>query len=146
MTVTEIAAARFWGRVNKTSTCWLWTGPTDQDGYGLVSIQNKSRRVHRLAYEMLVGPIPEGLTLDHLCRTPSCVNPAHLEPVTSRVNTLRGFNPPAINARKTHCKRGHAYTPENTMLLTKGRRFCRECHRQQTREGLRRLRERGSIR
>ena len=75
------------------------------------------------------GPIPEGLTLDHLCRVRACVNPAHLEPVTLRENTLRSPSAPtAINARKTECLRGHAFTPENTWVH-RSRRCCRECKR-----------------
>jgi len=83
---------RFWARVDKAAPggCWIWTGAVEGKGYGAPSINGVKRPAHRLAYEDLVGPVPEGLHLDHLCRVRRCVNPAHLEPVTSRENTLRG--------------------------------------------------------
>jgi hypothetical protein len=87
--------------------CWLWTGKTDRKGYGLVMLHGRSLRAHRVMYEQRRGPIPPGLTLDHLCRVRSCVSPAHLEAVTNRVNVLRSAGPSAENAQKTHCKRGH---------------------------------------
>jgi hypothetical protein len=82
---------------------------------------------HRLAYQLLVGPIPEGLVIDHLCRNPPCQNPAHMECVTHRENTLRGASPHAMNARKTHCKRGHEFTFQNTYVDAKGCRSCLAC-------------------
>lgn len=114
--------------------CIEWRGAKGRDGYGAFSLPlfHRPRRrfmAHRMAYELLVGPIPPGLTIDHLCRTPSCVNPEHMEVVTIGVNTLRSDNPPAMNARKTHCKRGHEFTPENTYVPPSGRRVCRECAR-----------------
>lgn len=127
MTETE---ARFWSKVQKTDTCWLWTGSLDRYGYGRF---NPSRpeawSAHRYAYLTLVGLIPDGQQLDHLCRVRRCVNPAHLEPVTSRENTMRGETPAAINARKTHCPKGHEYTAENTRVSADGERNCRVCHR-----------------
>lgn len=108
--------------------CWNWTHTLDTKGYGQVSVHGRLRMAHRVVYEALVGPIPDGLCIDHLCRNPLCCNPAHLEPVTQRVNTMRGFSPPAVNARKTHCSQGHEFTPENTYYyVTKGR-VCRTCH------------------
>jgi len=89
---------------------------------------------HRFAYEALVGPIPEGLKLDHLCRNRACVNPDHTEPVTDRVNTLRGFGPTAMNARATHCSEGHEFTDENTYLNQSGSRVCLTCMRAAQRE------------
>lgn len=121
------AESRFWSMVNKTDTCWVWTGGLSR-GYGKFF----GKGAHRYAYEALVGPIPEGLQLDHLCRNPPCVNPAHLEPVTPRVNTLRGVGPQALNARKTHCKRGHEFTAENT-YKNQGQRICRQCSRDKAR-------------
>src|SRR3990172_7099161 len=103
---------RFWEKINKTETCWLWVGCTDGNGYGSFMIRNKKTgrqkkwKVHRYAYTKLVGRIPRGLTLDHLCRVRACVNPSHLEPVTMRENILRGISFSAINAKKTHCIHG----------------------------------------
>lgn len=109
------------------SGCWLWTGSLNTGGYGQLMVRaGVNRTVHRLAYQLLVGPIPQGLQLDHLCRTRSCFNPAHLEPVQARTNVLRGVGPAAANSRKTHCKHGHEFTPENTYLVRTGRE-CRTC-------------------
>ena len=121
-TVTE----RFWAKVNKTDTCWLWTAGTSVEGYGRFRLNDRSRKAHQVSYEMHVGPIPEGKVLDHLCRVPGCVNPAHLEPVTDRENILRGTAPAAVNAAKTHCKRGHEFTDDNT-YWSKGKRSCKTC-------------------
>ncbi len=124
---------RFWAFVNKTDSCWLWTGSLNSAGYGMFhfSGSNHQRLAHRCAYEFLVGPILEGLTLDHVksrgCTSRACVNPAHLEPVPMAVNILRGNGPAARNARKTHCQNGHEFTPENTRLEGPGRRRCRAC-------------------
>ena len=118
--------AAFWAKVNKSEGCWEWTGARQPAGYGTVRVLNRTCLAHRVAYESLVGPIPDGLHLDHLCRNPSCVNPAHLEPVTNRENITRGL----CAVRGTHCKRGHEFTPENTYNVPKtGQRQCRECVR-----------------
>ena len=114
----------FWGRVNKTETCWLWTGTINDQGYG---ISRRHFRAHRIAYELLVGPIPDGLQLDHLCRVRNCVNPDHLEPVTARTNTRRGVGFAAQRAAQTHCKREHEFTEENTYIRRNGTRLCRTC-------------------
>jgi len=89
---------RFWSKVEKTVSCWLWTASTRR-GYGQFVINNKPTPAHRFAYEQLVGDIPRGLQLDHLCRVRNCVNPEHLEPVTSRENILRGEGICAVAAR-----------------------------------------------
>jgi hypothetical protein len=137
---------RFWAYVDKNGPipahaphlgpCMLWTGAPEKDGYGRLGVDGKTLKAHRLAYELFVGPIPDGLAPDHLCRTPSCVKavaddhgPAHLELVTPRENTLRGVGPSATNARKTHCWQGHEFTPENTYTTPTGGRSCRECQR-----------------
>lgn len=122
----------FWANVKKTDGCWNWVGDRDPAGYGKFSSRRlSSNRAHRYAYEALVGPIPPGLTIDHLCRNKACVNPDHLEPVTSRINTLRSGNPAAINAAKTHCKRGHELAGRNLIVdKAKGNRACRACRTQ----------------
>ncbi len=88
---TRPAADRFWEKVNKTADCWLWTGGTTNEGYGVFWDGSRNTMAHRWAYEDAVGPIPDGLHLDHLCHTPPCVRPVHLEPVTPRENMRRGF-------------------------------------------------------
>jgi hypothetical protein len=120
--------ASFWSRVDKTETCWLWTGAKSVRGYGVAG-QRPSRLAHRVAYEYLVGQIPEGLDLDHLCRVLACVNPDHLEPVPHRINVLRGESPAAQNAVKTHCKRGHSLSGDNLYVFPSGGRMCRTCYR-----------------
>lgn len=125
--MSEKTRAKFWSRVDTGGECWLWKGPLQKHGYGAIG----GRLAHRVAYELLKGPIPEGLQLDHLCRVRPCVNPEHLEPVTPKTNCLRGFGPGGLNAQKTHCPRGHEYSDANTYVRT-GRlpaRGCRACNR-----------------
>jgi hypothetical protein len=131
-------AIRFERHVTKTDTCWLWTGRRDIGGYGRLWVGDRDVPAHRWSYERFVGPIPEGLQVDHLCRVRECVNPAHLEPVTQAENIRRGVGASTRNATKTHCPRGHAYTPENTMRRKSGQRRCRICVRAQNRECSRR--------
>ncbi len=114
--------------------CWVWTGSRRRDGYCNFTTchgrgNRKTTMVHRASYEMFVGPIPSGLTLDHLCRNRACCNPEHLEPVTQRENILRGEGVAAANARKTHCPKGHPYDEENTRWSSAGKRSCRCCDR-----------------
>lgn len=105
------------------SGCWEWTGTRNKKGYGKYA----HHLAHRLVYEEEVGPIPAGLELDHLCRSPACVNPAHLEPVSHRENLLRGDTIAARNAAKTHCVRGHPFDDRNTRTRPDGSRECRTC-------------------
>ncbi len=118
-TADEATLRRFWAKVNKTDSCWLWTGATRWGGYGVFH-NGVLVPAHRLSYELARGPIPNGLVLDHLCRVTSCVNPAHLEPVTHRENILRGV-------RKDKCHRGHPYSFENKHVSKSGRWRCRKC-------------------
>lgn len=115
--------------INWETGCWEWRAVRDSHGYGSIKVNGTHRGAHRVSYELLVGPIPAGLELDHLCRVRHCINPAHLEPVTHRVNTLRALVPPVLNALKTHCASGHEFTPENTYTAPAGGRTCRTCQR-----------------
>lgn len=108
--------------------CWDWVGAVHTNGYGLFWNNKKLRRAHRVFYEMTRGPIPKGLVIDHLCRNKLCVNPDHLEAVTQKENLSRGGGPIPAYARRTHCHRGHALTPDNRYRSDPSRR-CRACHR-----------------
>jgi hypothetical protein len=109
------------------SGCWLWLGCTTRVGYGRVWVRDRLTTAHRFAYERWVGPISEGLQVDHLCRQRCCVNPEHLEAVTARENTLRGTAPAAANARKVLCKNGHPLSGPNLTTRPCGRRACVAC-------------------
>jgi hypothetical protein len=125
------AEERFWAKVDKSGDCWLWTAGQTSNGYGTFWVDGRNVRPHRWLYELQVGPIPDGWQIDHLCRTPLCVNPAHLEPVTALVNTLRGYSPAALNARKTHCQNGHLLEGDNVLPASNPRyRRCRICKRE----------------
>ncbi len=123
-------AARLWsGAVADGAGCWVWQRSTDTKGYGRLWVDGRNQHAHRRAYELVKGPIPDGLTIDHLCRVHACINPDHLEAVTNRENILRGTGPTAANARKTHCLRGHPFDEANTRVHHGHRRICRTCHR-----------------
>ena len=130
---TSVLEARLWLWIEPepNSGCWLWSGPTfgTVGRYGRIRVAGKTVAVHRLSYELDGGEIPEGYEIDHLCRNTVCVNPRHLEPVTPKVNRLRSLSLPAQNARRTHCRREHEFTPENTYITSTGRRHCRACDR-----------------
>lgn len=131
--------ARFWSYVEQDDEtgCWNWTGSTSPDGYGVLRIDGRTAYMPRWSYELLAEPIADGLEPDHLCRNRACVNPGHLEPVTHKVNVLRGESPQAINARKTHCIRGHEFTPANTYPIRDGR-GCLTCRKRRDAERYRR--------
>ena len=122
------ALTRFAATIQFTDSCWLWRGYIDPKGYGRFYWNKREGRAHRFSYETFIGPIPDGLTIDHLCRVRHCVWPDHLEAVSSRINILRGAGISARNARKTHCKRGHPLSGGN-LYVNSGSRFCRECLR-----------------
>lgn len=123
----SMALDRFWSKVDKTGGCWIWRAAKNQKGYGYFNYGGRIVRVHRLSYSLAKGPIPDGLTIDHLCGVRECVNPDHLEAVTNRENLLRGRGLAGTNARKTHCKRGHPFDEANTINLPTGWRECRAC-------------------
>jgi hypothetical protein len=140
--MTELAALaeRFWAKVERhsDSECWPWLAYKDPEGYGRFQVtpDRSDDRAHRVAYRLLYGPIPDGIELDHLCRNPACVNPLHLEAVDHRTNVLRGVGTAAVNARKSHCIRGHPLSGENLSMRSGRRgqeRHCRTCARDQDR-------------
>jgi hypothetical protein len=128
---SETAETRFWRKVDKSADCWLWTAAHIPLGYGYFWDGRRVIPAHRFAYELLVGPIPKGLVLDHLCRVPACVNPTHMEPVRQQLNTQRGLTGRVSGAQqraKTRCPKGHPYDDTNTYTNpTTGARHCRIC-------------------
>lgn len=103
--------------------CWVWQAATHSGGYGVVRFKRKNYYAHRVMYEMFVGPIPDGMELDHLCRNRACVRPDHLEPVTTRENQRRGIH----QALKTHCAQGHPWVPANIYVRKNGWKMCGIC-------------------
>lgn len=126
---TPTRSELFWSKVIQSGDCWLWTGTKSgpNGGYGLFKREGRRsfQSAHRVAYEEMVGEIPPGLFLDHLCRTPACVNPSHLDPVTNAVNCRRGLR----GELTTHCPQGHAYDEANTKYTREGHRRCITCKR-----------------
>jgi len=120
---------RFWSKIEKGDSCWIWTGAHTKRGYGRLFNGIKYVSAHRFSFQLLSGPIPDGLELDHLCRNHACVNPDHLEPVSHRENVRRGVAGDKHRAL-TRCSRGHEFTDSNTLITTKGWRRCRVCARE----------------
>ena len=116
---------RIMERVKNVDSCWEWTGSFNHNGYGYISINNKTKRSHRISYELFKGKIPEGLQIHHECRNRKCVNPEHLEAVTCKVNLNRGINAMSL---RTHCPQGHEYTSDNLVKRKYGR-DCATCNR-----------------
>jgi hypothetical protein len=119
--------------------CWIWTGYTQPNGYGMMAIGSRTdgtRKqvfIHRWSHEHFIGPIPETFTVDHKCFVPSCARPEHLEAVPHRVNLLRGDTVTARNAAATHCPAGHPYEGDNLRVRANGDRVCKQCHRDKER-------------
>lgn len=118
---------RFWAFVEEDpeTHCWVWQGRINAKGYSAFGLWGGQVRGHILSYELMVGPVPEGLVVDHLCRNRACINPGHLEPVTNRENILRGKGAAARNARKTECSKGHPFDGVDN----RGQRTCSVCAR-----------------
>lgn len=123
---------RFWAKIylDLSSDCWLWQGYIHKTGYGYFNVRGKMWRAHRWSYTHFIGPIPPGLSLDHLCRVRNCVNPVHLEPASNKENCRRGLG--GWNQRiKTHCPQGHIYGGRNLVIRKPENghtgRGCRTC-------------------
>jgi hypothetical protein len=130
----EPLGARIARRLEVTPACWLWRGADNGAGYGQVAVKHGGkwmpRYVHRLVFEALVAPIPDGLTLDHLCRNTRCANPAHLAVVTGTENIRRGSSPAMVIARSGKCAQGHPRDPQNVRQRADGHLRCVPCSRQ----------------
>jgi hypothetical protein len=129
--------ARFWSKVDlsQPDECWLWTARIDKQGYGRIHDGARGQRyAHQVVWELVAGPIPEGLEIDHVCRVRSCVNPSHLDAVTHAENLRRSpLTPAAITAARGTCAHGHPYDAWNTGITTKGTKWCRACNRERKR-------------
>lgn len=133
---------RFWPKVDATGICWEWQATRNHLGYGQFSINRKHLMAHRVAWEFLIGPIPDGLELDHLCRNPPCVNPDHLEPVTHAENMRRApWSAVQVKRAKTHCNHGHPLFGQNIRIDGAGHRICRACENANGRAKRQRQRE-----
>lgn len=121
----------FWRKAeyDPATGCIIWIGARNDKGYAHFGVGGKTTAAYRWIWERNEGPIPQGMELDHLCRNRACVNLLHLEVVTHRENVRRGHGVPGVNARRTHCIRGHEFTAENTVINSKGNRNCLICLR-----------------
>ena len=133
---TPVEAARFRTKYEvQRNGCWLWTGPLDKDGYGTFYLRRKGRRAHRVAWFSLHGEIPAGMWIDHSCGRRHCVNPSHLRLVTPRQSSLENSRSNgAVNARKTHCPKGHPYDRQYTSQRYGTQRYCSICEREKKRQ------------
>jgi hypothetical protein len=129
--ISERQLKTFYTYLSKDGSCILWNGALGR-GYALYTINGKLSVLHRTLWIQQKGPLGDR-QLDHLCRKRNCINLDHLEPVSNKENILRGIGPSAINKRKTHCPKNHAFDKENTYLDPLGRRHCRECSRKHSR-------------
>lgn len=131
MSLSTADARRFLAKIrhDETTGCWEWVAARNTYGYGQFKHGSGMRPAHRVSYEAVCGPIPDGLQIDHLCRNRACVNPAHLEAVTCRINLLRGDTTTARRAAVTHCPAGHVYAQDNLRVTRNGTRKCKACHR-----------------
>lgn len=129
MNLTTPEHERFMSKITKRNGCWLWEGPLDRDGYGMFYLRRRNRRAHRVGWFLLRGEIPRGMVVNHKCGHRHCVNPQHLEIVTTRQNSLKDSRAVgAVNARKTHCAKGHPYDRQYG-----GQRYCSTCDREKQR-------------
>ena len=113
--------------VEPNSGCWLWTGAWSKSGYGSFRVENKSQNAHRVAYKLYLGPLKNGMMIDHICRNRACVSPDHLRQVTPRQNILENsMSISAISAKRNCCKRGHVYVP-GSFRITANKRVCKLC-------------------
>lgn len=131
-----LANSRLWSKIDASGDCWEWMAYRSKTGYGYVKDGRSPRSAHLVVYETLVGGVPDGLELDHLCRNHRCVNPDHLEPVTHKENVARGASTTAHAARTNHCINGHEFTLANTYIRPNGNRACRACRQEATRRWL----------
>jgi hypothetical protein len=127
--MTYVHEERFWSKVDASGDCWMWTAASAGKGYGKYSVSSNGKTwyplAHRHSYEILVGSIPDGMVLDHLCRNRKCVNPDHLEAVTQKQNVQRGMS----GGMKTHCAEAHEFVGDNTSHTKDGWRICLDCRR-----------------
>lgn len=145
--LTPLQHLKFWARVVRgtDAQCWTWFGALGSHGYGVFSLGKFNlQNAHRVAWRALRGPLPEGLSIDHLCRNRRCVNPSHMELVTNVENVMRGESFSAVNARKTHCQRGHLLAGDNLESMKNGARSCRICHNETHRIAVKKRRARKS--